>query len=453
MGLIGPGMAVGMLLGGLLGVAAGMLMLGRGKASTGVKAALALPTLLGGAVAGAIAGLFAGLLIDLLLIASSPLAQLFRESDRYHKLSLRSAACANDLGKVRAQLAKPLDEVSARYLGRIIDDCTLSINARVPPGDEMLKLMLPVLHARYVAAPARPDRDTQTYGDPDYCDVIASLISNLNAAKLRVVQSMGMPLHCREGAGHMQLDLFIGMPHTFEARRAGIDEVLRLIGGKDGPIGQARSASGRSFLDSVVEWHAPQFIIAALEAGVDPGRPDPVFGIPAVLRWQARKFDKRKRSPGQIVLGDGEIAAVDKLMRPPTAAEIGTLYGNGASRVSILHYFNDFERQDDGGAAYFRDLRERGADLGQTTGDGLKRGLLADRTSIRPALLAELERLTPAELERMAFPHDPASGAPGEPLLQSATARGNTDLVYFLCRRGIRGCTPADRERAARPPD
>jgi hypothetical protein len=448
MGPIGPGMVVGILLGGLIGVVVGMVLLGRGKASTGVKAALALPALLGGAVVGVIVGLFVGLLIDLLFIASSPLARMSRESDRYQKLPLRSAACANDLGKVRALLAGPLDEENGRHLGRIIYDCTLSNSVKVPPGDEMLKLMLPVLHARYVAAPARPIPIKEIYADPDYCGVIALVISDLNAAKLRVVQSIGLPLHCREGAAHMLLDRFIGMPHTFEERRAGIDEVLRLIGGRDGPLGQASSESGRSFLDSVVEAHPPPFIIAALEAGADPGRPDPVFGIPAVLRWHTRKFANNKPLPRKIALSDGEIAAVDKLMRPPTAAEFGRLYVDRGP----LHYFRDFEQLDDGGAAYFRDLRERGVDLGLITARGYegRRGMLGHHRSIGPALLAELERLTPAEIERMAFPRDPDTGAPGEPLLQSVKAERNTALVHFLCRRGIRGCTAADREKAVR---
>jgi hypothetical protein len=313
-----------MLLGGLLGVAGGMLMLGRGKSSTGMKAVLAAPALLGGALAGGLCGMIVGLLIDLLLISHSPLAKSLRDSQRFEHMPLRIAACANDLGTVRTLLARPLDEENARYLGRITEDCTLSINAKVPPGDEMLKLMLPVLYARYAAAPARPASATRNYALSDYCDVIENLISDLNAAKLRVVQSMGLPLHCRDGAGYVKIDRFIGFPHTFEGRRAGIEEVLRIVGGREGPFGQARSEAGRSLLDSVVDYHAPQLIIAALEAGVDPHRPDPVLGTSAASRWNARKSDKRKPLPGQITPSSSDIAAIDALMgtAPPGSKEI-----------------------------------------------------------------------------------------------------------------------------------
>lgn len=443
MGPIGPGMVMGMLLGGLLGVVVGMLLLGRGKASTSVKVALALPSMLGGGMVGVVAGLFAGLLLDLLLIANSPLAQIFRESDQYQKLPLRRAACANDLAGVRTLLAKPLDSLSARNLGDVVIECTLSINAKVPPGDEMLKIMLPVLYARYVAGPPRIPSAKEPLKDPDYCGVLESLIGDLNAAKLRVVKSMGLPLHCRDGASHMGLYRIIGMRDSYQSRRAEFDEVMRLIGGKEGPIGQASEVPGRSFLDSVVETHDPVFIIAALEAGIDPGRPEQQTGIPAVLRWHARKFDKSvKRWPGEHTLEAGDIAAVEQLMRPPTAAEF---VGSG---VSILRYFDHFQQQDDGGAAYFRDLRERGVDLGLTTGGD--EGILGYHRDIAPALLAELERLSPAELERMAYPRDPVSGAAGKPMLQSARDQRNWVLEAFLCRRGIGGCTPASGAPAAK---
>ncbi len=451
MGSIGPGMVMGVLLGGLLGVVAGISGLASGKASTGAKAALALPSALGGGLLGVAVGFFAGLLIDILLV-SLTMANIFGAADRADQLPLHRAACANNVARVRTLLANPLDSPTVNKLGHIVFDCTLSVKAKARPDDEMFKILLPVLYAQYVAAPARARAQQEPFKGPDYCMVLDTLIGDLERGKLRAVKSMGLPLHCRDGPSHMDLEQFIRNLGNYHLRGAKFDEVLLLIGGKDGPLGQVRSRIGVSFLDSVVKRHDPVFIIAALEAGIDPGRPESGSDMPAVLEWHIRKFDRSaKFGSGQKALEARDIAAVDRLMRPPTPAEFAYHYSNSSFRRSILRDFNRFERQDDGGAAYFRDLRKLGVDLGLTTGgrDNGRRGILGHNKHTAPALLAELKRLSPAELERMACPRHSVTGAEGEPLLQSASAEGNTVLVDFLHRRGIGDCRPAAGAAAA----
>lgn len=229
-----------MILGILLGLPAGMLfgliMVGQSKSSTGVKAALALPSLIGGGAAGALVGVIAGVLIDLALIQSSPLVTGFEEIKEYESLPLRRAACTNDLVNVRAQLAKPLNAVTARQLGMIVIDCTLSINAKVPPGDEMFGVLMPVLYAHYVSGPAREHDHRVPFRDPDYCGVLENLIRSLDEPRLRLVQKMGLPLHCRAGASRLRLHDWL---HDTRLHGPKFDEVLRLIGGRKAALGHA----------------------------------------------------------------------------------------------------------------------------------------------------------------------------------------------------------------------
>lgn len=438
------GIPLGLIIGIVAGIVGGVLIAKKETGTAAKKILIGIPII---ALSAGLGGVF-GAVIGGSVEAAAALTYVHYktyESNEGQALPLNRAACGDDVGKVRELVSRPLDKATKKHLANITFHCVLFTNPRRSNESEMFNAIAPVLHAQY-----REENDFKKIknGVKDYCGLLDLLIGRLSVDKLKALQKMGLPLHCRDGKARPALELFAEYardPKTVFARRSEIQEVLGLIGGRNGLIKDAISTRGDSFLDQVIHRNT-SFIIAALEAGVDPGyvNPEPsAGGRPAVLQWVKRKFiqcDSQSRD-----LTDQEIEAVDKLMRRPTEQEINVVDSKKFKFTRpILSDLYSFAECDDGGAAFFRYLKDLGADVGIASGmPGHKFGILSLHTDMKPALMEELKTLSPSEIDRLAHPTDPATGERAEPLLAKAMRYKNLPIINFLCSRGIDGCVPA----------
>lgn len=441
-GFIGPGGMLGVVLGILVGICLGLVFTLRQPRGWRWKSLTILPAVLAMSLASGVVGAVLGTVADLAYAAY--LFRDFGKASEHTKLPLRQAACSGNMTEVNRILASSLNAKTWEHLARIAWECGVVDNPMPPRPAEVFDLLMPRVYRLYVQG---------QHGDTpgrieDYCDVLDQLLWGRRVEQLQRLQQLNLPLHCRDGRGQLTLLRFLperqDNARMDEATRAQFDAVLALIGGPQGPLKEAIMDDGQSFLDRAVAREDPYLILAALNAGIDPGRPDPSDGQPAAVDWALVKFRRCLPSNAPDRLTDADVAAIDRLLRPPTTEEINA-FDTRRLRAPMLSYLHDFKECDDGGAAYFRTLRARGADLGVAFGGhGKKLGILHHFDDIKPALLHELERLTPLELDRLAHPRDPKSGIPGEPLMDTAVRRENMPLFKFLCERGVDQCEPSD---------
>lgn len=424
---IGPAAWIGLLLGaglGLLVAVALAVKYCRPRLIDGLTVLLGVPLAV---VIGAYGGFVVGMVLDYRWSAN-----FGREATEYRELPLRKAACSGDAVQVRRILAESLDRKTRRELGYVVFDCALN----PPQQHALLRDLAPALHRLYVQG-----QRAQRF---DYCRIVDVSIGGLNVEALKALKSLGLPLDCDDGDSRLELKHFLDYRHT-PIDRVRTAQVLELLLAEPrAPLRSFRTLYGETMLDRVIDRHDPLFIEAALRAGIDPGRvAGAEWGLrPAVLRWVVRKFRDCQDCPVEPAqrMSAEQIAAIDRLMREPTTEEINRRdvkrFGN-----PVLYEIQWFGRHPDGGAAFFSYLKARGADLGVVAGKGFA-GLLSEPTQTHPALIAELEKLSPAELQRLAHPAVPGSGEKGKPLLETARRDNNHSLVAFLCGRGIDGCMP-----------
>ena len=443
--ILGPFSMLGIVLGSFVGLTIALIFVLNSKNKVSIKTAVLLPAMAAGVVMGAVLGNGLGLAGDFIAVYSSPFMQGMREVENLEKIPLKHAACAADVEQVRKIVATPLNGATRDHLGRIVAKCALYRNGETEQRMEIFQMLMPVLHQQYLKGQvADPDERFSK----DYCSVLGIVIMSMNKTHLQRMQALRLPLHCKGGKSRLKLDRFAANIHLSKEQFEEGLSIIELLHSAGTPLAQARGRSNDSLLDEVIDDAHPRLIVALLRAGVDPGHKPGTnkygtgFDTPAVMVWAKRKFRRCPECPfshGANLLTQEEIDSVDQLMRPPTAAEINYLRPDGMGGPA-LRDFEEFKDHADGGAAYFRYLKAHGADVGIVMSGNGKTGFLWGTASIHPALLAELEKLTPQEVDRMAHPTVPGSGEKGKPLLKSVHVSKNTELVKFLCRRMREEC-------------
>ena len=438
--------------------------------------------MLGTGLVGCVLGVVAGVVIEVAVIDA--VLQKRRANDPQEQFAaaikaipLKVALCDHqNAEEAKSILANPLDAKTPKFLDYIILNCTHSAQSK-----ELIPQMLIYLHADYLAGNSgnsgneRGRRSSFSTGEKKdeselygYCHVLHTYINARNIAALREMLSLKLPLHCAGKAQQLRLggQMFTQVKPEQEEK---VVELIQLLHSAGTPFNEIRSAAGESILDKVIDYAPPSVIKAFLAAGIDPGYPAGYalhgrIHPAAVLTWVVRKHLKCaecKVISGRALSAE-EIADIDGIMREPTAEEIN-LQGT-ASPGSILFRIKDFEDQPDGGAAFFRYLKSRGADLGaawvysRPPGTAVTpemqayrtKGFLAYTKQLSPALRAELEKLTPQEIDQMAHPRVAGSNRFEEPLLDSARRYKNKSLEDFLCVHHVDGCVPMEPEK---PPE
>jgi hypothetical protein len=445
--VVGPGGLAGVALGLLVGSLAAGLMLMRSDFSTGAKLLLLVPaTLLGAALTG---------LLGLYLGAGADLAwMMYKDADdawyrRYEKLPLKKAACGGDLPGVQSILRQPLDRDTRTYLAQIISDCATGPDT--PPA--LFLPLIGVLHQQYVQGPEKNGRDKFSH---DYCDIVNRLMLGSNIPLLQALKAQHLPLSCQEGKGTLALKELLqgrhhgwnhddtrGPPQSWRDQDNDL-KVLSMLRQEPGLIEQYRSEDDESVLDIVIDDGPAALIVFALQAGVDarhvPHRRDGA-AAPASVKWVVRKFH---RCPGcgqsQVrPLTDEQVEDIDRMIRPPTPEELNRP-GTHKDGGTALSFLPEFEGSPDGGAAFFRQMKALGADVGVASSKGSKQGFLHGIRDVRAPLLAEFKQLSPTEIRRMAYPVVRESGEAGQALMTLAVNDRRWELVDFLCRQGIEAC-------------
>jgi len=414
---------------------------------------------LGAGLAGCILGIVVGVIIESAVIdavlAKHKANQQQSLLDKVDAIiPLKVALCNHqNADEAKAILANPLDAKTQKELGYIALFCTQSAQAK-----ELLPQMMALLHTQYLS------------GNGDgYCMVLNSHVDKQDIVRLRELQAQKLPLYCAGSAQQFRINsaMFKRVKPDDEERAV---ELIQLLNAAGVPLNTMRSAAGESILDEVINYAPPSIIKAFLAAGIDPGYPpgDPLQHRrtypAAVLQWIVRKHQNctECQVPPGWPLGTEQIADIDRVMREPTTEEINrqaTVLPVG----SILFKISDFKYNPDGGAAFFRYLKSRGADLGaagesstpqpsfevtEETKAGFKRGFLGYSDRLSPALRAELEKLTPQEINLMAHPKIVGSNKFEEPLLVSARRNKNKSLEEFLCARQVNGCLQMASEKS-----
>ena len=448
--------AIGAIFGGFIGLVLGLIT-ALFSIPKNVGFIRFLLGMLGAGLVGCTLGFVAGIFIEGAVISAA--LEKRRANDPQEQFAaaiktipLKVALCDHqNAEEAKSILASPLDVKTAKFLDYFILNCTHSAQAK-----ELVPQMLIYLHTDYLAGNSANDRDRRSsfstgekkdeskwYG---YCQVLYSYIYAQNIAGLREMRSLKLPLHCAGKAPKLRLSgqMFARVKSEEEEK---VVELIQLLHAAGTSFNEMRSAAGESILDEVIH-NAPGSVIKALlAAGIDPGYPAGYalhgrIHPAAVLTWVVRKHLNYAE----------QIADVDSIMREPTAEEIN-LQGT-ASPGSILFRIKDFENHPDGGAAFFRYLKSRGADLGAAAvtirppGTVVTpemqayrtKGFLAYTKQLNPALRAELEKLTPQEIDQMAHPRVAGSDRFEEPLLDSARRYKNKSLEEFLCAHNVDGC-------------
>jgi hypothetical protein len=435
---IGPsGLLLG-LIGAVIGIAVAINLARRAKASKPLQFVLTIPAASVGLLVGGIGGVTLGTGVDLTIIAMK-----YKPHRDYSTLPLRVAACDGDIEKVRAILAKKLDRKTKRNLARVAFVCSSAIEN----GAEIFAALIPAVHALYVSG----DGPTPTQRDPhDYCYILDHSISFVRLDRLRLIQRLGLPLHCAEGSSQLKLQGLVN-PSNDAPSADQYRELLALVGPE---LVSWRSSSSQSLLDVFVQHHEAFFIESALELGIDPAyAPGASMQFtnhaPARVRWILRRFLNQPASHLQREpLTQEEIARIDRMMGRPTAQEINAFTFETDSEP-LLHQIDNFGRDPDGEAAFFRYVRALGGDLGLAT-RWRRQSLLAGHRRIEAPLMAALEELNREEVLRLAHPVFPETGEQGEPLVKSARERGNDQLLAFLCKRIGEGCSAGSEVSGAR---
>jgi hypothetical protein len=405
-------------------------------------------------------GLFIGILVDAIYWPARWANQPQVKFERiYSNLPLKNAACAGDQAKTSTLLSKKLSDETQDYLGYIVVDCVLPAkeNMQSQPGSNaILRKLLPALHTLYLKK--KPDPEQYVYYD--YCGVLGHLIKKFDTTSLEQFLSLGLPLDCAGGTKSLDLeDMFNRNTLTNSESVSRAIGMINFLHKVQFPISSFRTKVDKSLLDLVVERGEPDLIVALLAVGVDPGHHPMSLHIAksmepsAIQLWTRRKFldcqdcpkwDKRNG----VGLTPDEITKVDAVMREPTTEEINRIVVRFGHSVTMLFYVaEEGHTKIRDSVALFRYLKARGADVGIASPSS-KKGFLGDAHESSVELLAELAKLSPQEIDRMAHPIVPGlaelgkSAQSGEPLSVSAVKARNSELTAFLCDRQIDGCVP-----------
>ena len=388
--------------------------------------ALAVPVAGVGLLFGAVLGTMLGNGVDRLLMAGT-----MASFEPARTSELEKAACGGDVAGVRALLSRPLDAWTRHSLGAVFD-------CRTTFDEETFGLLARQLHAQYLAGDARIAGRKGRY--VDYCDLLGRSITNREVDRLKALVAAGLPMNCEGGRSTLRLEEMF--QRSGGTRRQGDVEAtvatLEFLRKQGAPLAAFRSARNQTLLDRAIEYEDTRVIVELVRSGIDPGHipgPPTMKEVPAVLRWVERKFQLCAGCDERLRLTADRIAEVDAVLREPTREEV--MRPVGYLDGGALHFF-EFLRSSDGGAAFFRYLKARGADVGIASSH--KFGFLAQRSSLSPELLAELNQLTPDEVRRMAYPVVARTGEAGTPLLESARTWRNRELEDFLCQHGVEGC-------------
>jgi hypothetical protein len=358
------------------------------------------------------------------------------ENTLFTKIPLTLAACEANVEQVRKLVSAGLQGESSHHLGRIVNKCILSANRtdQVAQQTEIFRLLMPLLHQQYLKGETVASKE---FHSRNYCNILSSVLRT-DYTYLQSLKALQLPLNCDGGNTQLQYNI----PSRFDLYSNGhaqetaqkIATNIEYFHSLGVPLVQVRNRSDESLLDQVAQDNHPLIMVALLRIGSDPGSPHRASSEPpAVMLWTKRKFI-RCPSCTHPDLTQAEIDSVDQLMRTPTADEINRVRNNYWEPTALHGLINEVKNQPDGGAAYFRYLKAHGADLGiaASAGSVSNIGFLGKAKTIHPSLLAELKKLLPQELARMAHPTVANTTEKGEPLLQSAYANKNLALIDLL---------------------
>lgn len=386
-----------------------------------------------GCLGGAMFGFCAGTLVEVGILFSKA-----SQGEKYRALPLRLAACGGNTQQVSERLRGPLNSKERRYAATIALECSF----HEPSREDIFALLMPLVHEVYIRGEAPKPTPSQPQ---DYCYILDLLIDRFDVQRLRRLKSLGLPLNCEGGNSYLQIRPIAGPRGRLEfgSNKDRYRELFAVLGND---LRSYRSMDDETLLDLVVAEHDAYFIETALNLGIDPthapGRNVRLrMKAPATVRWTLRKYFNSHEAPlWPQPLTAEEIARIDALMPPPSLAEINRPSFSG--HHTLLHQIYIFDKRPDGGAAFFRYLKDQGADLGLASDRG-KTGFLGLNYRLHPDLLAELQQLTDSEVKRMAHPQIAGTSEPGEALWETASKMRNRELQQFLCARLQEGCSSA----------
>lgn len=349
------------------------------------------------------------------------------------------SACENRISEVNNILAAATTPVVAKSIGFVVSQCTM--------GEPKRPELFGILMQRLVAYQwALTDASNHDLG---YCNILVNLHRNRDIDYLQLLRNRNLPITCETK----------GLPVWWEGLENGVRGDAEswqkhqgktyewLVFLKTHQVKLRESFPNQSsyrLLNRVIEHHSADIVLLALEEGGEPYiRPDKYTAAPVHV-WTLRRFHSCDGCPRRAYYGnlsEQDIVRINAKLRPMSADEVN--FQAGGNGETILHRVHDFENSPDGGAAFFAYLIANGANLGYADYRGA--GFLHMNKTISPQLLNELQKLSDAPVQDMAFPagRRPESRvrSKGTPLLEAARKNGNTELVEFLCGRGVGGCS------------
>ncbi len=412
-------------LGAIVGLVVGAVLIGFKEQRGGQ----AMGTLISSSIASA---LLFGLVMAIGVATKSKRqsAETAAIQSRYATSALGVAVCQSGNGV--AQAASTMSAEDVVLLPQILWRCVLG----GPQRDSVFREMLPAFQLAHQSDGA----------NAPYCESLRSLHAKQRLDLLKVLLDAGLPLTCTKS--HGEPVWFLGLNRSYDSERADAMrtertlEWLEFLKVSGVNLGERGLYSKKCMLDHVIQSHAAPLILMALDAGCDPSiAPVASSGYEdwsAIIRWTERRFAIKSNCRGAPVLTADEITTISARIPEPRTHDINRAHPNTGE--TLLHFMLPKENLcQDGGAAVFTYLVSRGADLGLGDRD---RGSFLGITlgQMHPGLVAELNKLSDAQFERMAFPVSSDAGQALRPLLETARERGNTDLVELLCTRKIKGC-------------
>lgn len=362
-----------------------------------------------------------------------------RESE-FRENPLFLAACENRISKVNNILAAGTTSAADKSIGRVVSQCTL--------GEPKRPELFGILMQRLVGY--RWALTNASIQDLGYCNILANVHTNRDIDYLQLLLNRNLPITCETKAQPIWwagiFENGVGVDaESWQKHQGKTYEWLVFL--KAHQVNLRESLPNQpsyKLLNRVIEHHTADIVLLALEEGGEPYvRPTEYTAAPVHV-WTLRRFHSCNGCPMRASYGnlsEQDIVRINAKLRPMSADEVN--FQVGGYGETILHRVRDFENSPDGGAAFFAYLIANGANLGYANYGGA--GFLHMNKTISPQLLNELQKLSDAQVQDMAFPvgRRPESilKSKGAPLLEAARKNGNTDLVKFLCGRGVGGCS------------
>lgn len=338
------------------------------------------------------------------------------DEERYQASSLKLAACsaigANSATEVR-RLAQDAPEL---WLTRLASECGL----KGPANPDVYLAMMERLSAH------QPPKA----GSGSYCMVLSETHAARALPQLQALIDARLPWDCPaadgtpgwHGAVNDSPDRERDLQWLALLRKAGADFSLH-------------TPTNGHLLHRIAPCGAPATILAALEAGADPGRANPQAISSPRVQWALRRHAPPSEACAverfEHPLDRAAVARVDALIGPLSAQDVNQQARGGETPLFAVY----------GRPREMAVLLRAGARIDTRSTDG--RTFLHAAQKLSPDAIALLAA-QPAEqlraLGRRPPSATPDGRAPQPSLLEVARQRGDTALEALLCANGAEGC-------------